>query len=60
MKFGPVAVAEAEGAILAHSVRHAGGVLKKGTVLGAADIAALGEAGVAEVVVGAARGRRRA
>ena len=50
MKFGPVAVAEAEGAILAHSVRHAGGVLRKGTVLAPADVAALGEAGVAEVV----------
>ncbi len=50
MKFGPVAVADAEGAILAHSVRHAGGVLKKGTVLTAADVAALTEANVATVV----------
>jgi molybdenum cofactor cytidylyltransferase len=50
VKFGPVSVANASGAILAHSVRHAGGVLKKGTVLGDDDIAALGEAGVAEVI----------
>ena len=50
VKFGPVAVADAEGAILAHSVRHAGGVLKKGTVLIAADVAALTEANVATVV----------
>ena len=30
MKFGPVPVAEAEGAIAAHSVRHASGVIRKG------------------------------
>jgi len=50
VKFGPVAVADAEGTILAHSVRHAGGVLRKGTVLDTGTIAALGEAGVAEVI----------
>jgi molybdenum cofactor cytidylyltransferase len=33
MRFGPVPVAEAEGAILAHSVRVSDGVLKKGHVL---------------------------
>jgi molybdenum cofactor cytidylyltransferase len=33
MSFGPVPVAEAEGAILAHSVRVSDGVLKKGHVL---------------------------
>lgn len=51
MKFGPAAVADVEGAILAHSVRHAGGVLKKGTVLDAKAIAALAAAGIASVVV---------
>ncbi|HET7718144.1 MAG TPA: molybdopterin-binding/glycosyltransferase family 2 protein [Bauldia sp.] len=50
MKFGPVALADAEGAILAHSVRHAGGVIKKGTVLEAADITALRGAGIGEVI----------
>ena len=41
MKFGPVPVAEAEGAIAVHSIRQAGLVLKKGTVIGKAEIAAL-------------------
>ncbi len=50
MKFGLVPVAEAEGAILAHSVRHKGGVLRKGTMLTADRIAALTEAGVSTVV----------
>ena len=50
MKFGPLPVAAAEGAILAHSVRHDGGVVHKGTVLGAADLAALTAAGIGEVV----------
>ncbi len=31
MKFGPIPLAEAEGAIAAHSVKHASGVVKKGT-----------------------------
>jgi len=51
VKFGPVAVADAEGAILAHSVRHAGGVLKKGTPLAVEDVASLRAAGIASVVV---------
>ena len=33
MKFGPVPLADAEGAILAHSIRWDGGALKKGRVL---------------------------
>lgn len=45
MKFGEIPLAAAEGAILAHSLKHAGGVFKKGRVLSAADIAALGAAG---------------
>jgi molybdenum cofactor cytidylyltransferase len=51
MRFGPVPVAEAEGAILAHSVRLPGGVLKKGRVLSDADVAALAGAGIERVTV---------
>jgi molybdenum cofactor cytidylyltransferase len=51
MKFGPVPVAEAEGAIAVHSIRQAGLVLKKGTLIGKAEIAALAAAGIAEIVV---------
>ncbi|MYZ47492.1 NTP transferase domain-containing protein [Propylenella binzhouense] len=51
MRFGPVPVAEAEGSIAAHSVRLAGRTIKKGTRLGPEQIAALTEAGIAEVVV---------
>lgn len=51
MRFGPVPVADAEGAVLAHGVATAGLRLKKGRVLGAADIAALAAAGLAEVTV---------
>ena len=50
MKFGPVPVAEATGAILAHSRRAGGRMLKKGRVLTAEDIAALVTDGVADVV----------
>ena len=49
MKFGPIAVAAAEGAILAHSRKLPGRTLKKGRVLSAADVAALADAGVATV-----------
>lgn len=41
MNFGPRPVGEAEGTILAHSLKLGGRKLAKGTVLGAADIAAL-------------------
>ena len=51
MKFGPVPVGEAVGAILAHSVRHPSGVIRKGRVLTAEDVAMLGAAGVGEVTV---------
>ncbi len=51
MRFGPVPVAEALGAILAHGTRLAGGTLKKGRVLERADLERLAEAGIAEVVV---------
>ncbi len=50
MKFGEVLVGEAEGAILAHSVKHGGGVLKKGRVLSAADINTLTQSGVSSVL----------
>ncbi len=50
MKFGPVPLDEAEGAIAAHSIRHRSGVVKKGTRLDAALVARLREEGVAEVI----------
>ncbi len=49
MEFGEIPVSRAAGAILAHSVKHAGGVFKKGRVLSAADVAAIKEAGIAKV-----------
>lgn len=52
MRFGPVALSEALGAILAHSETIAGGGrLRKGTVLGAADLAALAAVGLTHVTV---------
>lgn len=50
MKFGAVPLEEAEGAIAAHSVRHASGVIKKGTRLTAEHIETLRRSGVREVV----------
>lgn len=51
MKFGPVTLDLAEGAILAHSMRLDGAKLPKGHVVTAADIAALRAASVDRVVV---------
>jgi molybdenum cofactor cytidylyltransferase len=51
VKFGPVAVGDCAGAILAHGLRVPGGVLKKGRLLADDDIAALREAGYEQVVV---------
>ncbi|MEX6509083.1 NTP transferase domain-containing protein [Jiella sp. M17.18] len=51
MIFGRVPVEDAAGTILAHSHRHGGLRLKKGTRLTEADIAALAEAGEASVIV---------
>ncbi|MFL6931935.1 MAG: molybdopterin-binding protein, partial [Xanthobacteraceae bacterium] len=51
MKFGSVPVAEAEGGIAVHSIRKAGLVLKKGTVIGPSEVAALRAAGIGEIVV---------
>ena len=51
MKFGPVPLAEAKGAILAHSVALSKGRLRKGITLDADHIAQLDAAGVESVVV---------
>src|SRR5207244_5891766 len=51
MKFGAVPVADALGATAVHSIRQGDFVLKKGTRLGPAEIAALTAAGVKEVTV---------
>ena len=51
MRFGPVPLAEAEGAILAHSVAVPGGRIRKGRVLDDGAIARLAAAGLSEVVV---------
>jgi molybdenum cofactor cytidylyltransferase len=50
MKFGELPVDEAEGAILAHSLRFGATALKKGRILGAADVEALSAAGVTRIV----------
>ena len=49
MIFGPTPLDEARGAILAHTVRLQGRVLKKGTVLDPPAIAALQQQGQVEV-----------
>ncbi|HLH93403.1 MAG TPA: molybdopterin-binding/glycosyltransferase family 2 protein [Xanthobacteraceae bacterium] len=51
MKFGAVAPADAKGAIVVHSIRSAGLVLKKGTVVGEPEIAALRAAGIPSITV---------
>ena len=51
MRFGEVPIAEAEGAILAHSLRLGAAAFKKGRLLSAADLAAFGAAGLVRVVV---------
>ncbi|MAM61228.1 molybdopterin-binding protein [Maritimibacter sp. UBA3975] len=51
MEFGAVPVAEAEGAVLAHSVALESGRLKKGRRLDAADITALQAEGLAQVTI---------
>ena len=50
MKFGDVALKDAENAILAHSMRLADGILPKGRVLDKDDIAKLAVAGISSVV----------
>lgn len=51
MRFGEVPVAEAEGAILAHSLRLGATALKKARVLSAADLDTIAAAGIARIVV---------
>ncbi len=51
MKFGPVPIEQALGGIAVHSVKTPERTLRKGTVLNAAEIAALTRAGVTEIVV---------
>jgi molybdenum cofactor cytidylyltransferase len=51
VKFGAVPVDEAAGGVAVHSIRKSGLVLKKGTSIGRAEIAALKAAGIAEIVV---------
>jgi molybdenum cofactor cytidylyltransferase len=51
LKFGPVAIEDAEGAIAAHSVRQGGVNIKKGTCIRPDHIAAMRAEGLAEVVV---------
>src|SRR3954462_6777749 len=51
MKFGALPPREAEGAVAVHSIRKSGMVLKKGTPIGKAEIAALEAANVSEIVV---------
>ncbi|MEM9871694.1 MAG: molybdopterin-binding protein [Pseudomonadota bacterium] len=52
MIFGPVPVADATGAVLAHAMTGARGKIGKGTVLSAAQVAALAEAGHETLIVG--------
>ena len=51
MKFGAVPVTQAEGGVAVHSIRQSGLVLKKGTLIGKPEIAALQTAGISEIVV---------
>ncbi len=51
MKFGPVPVVAAKGAILAHSVSGPAGKIRKGTVLTSAHIASLTAAGIETIIV---------
>jgi len=51
MKFGPVSPRDALGATAVHTLRQGLLVLKKGTVIGAAEVAALEAAGVSNIIV---------
>jgi molybdenum cofactor cytidylyltransferase len=51
MKFGPASPAEAIGGVTVHTLRQGSLVLKKGTTIGQAEVAALSRAGVKEIVV---------
>lgn len=49
MRFGPIPLEHAQGAILAHSLRTGSLTFRKGRKLGAADVAALAAEGIAQV-----------
>jgi molybdenum cofactor cytidylyltransferase len=51
MKFGAVAPADALGATAVHTIRQGALVLKKGTLIGAAEVAALEASGIKDIVV---------
>ncbi len=51
MKFGPVSPGDALGATAVHSIRQGDLVLKKGTLIGPAEVTALEAAGVKQIVV---------
>ena len=51
MKFGRISLSEAEGSFLAHSLTAGGEKFKKGTLLGAEEIARISAAGISEVIV---------
>src|SRR5882757_1660173 len=51
MKFGPVPPRDAEGATAVHTIRQGSLVLKKGTLVGPAEVAALEAAGIKDLVV---------
>ncbi len=51
MKFGPASPADAVGGVTVHTLRQGSLVLKKGTTIGSAEVAALNKAGVKEIVV---------
>ncbi len=51
MKFGAVAIKDALGTTAVHTIRQGALVLKKGTLIGQAEIAALEAAGIKEIVV---------
>ena len=50
MKFGPVPVADSEGAIVAHTIRSGGLILKKGQIVTRQQRDALAAAGVSEII----------
>src|SRR5579863_246144 len=51
MRFSKVQLNDAEGSILAHGVRAGGRLLKKGRVLGKADLEQLSQAGILSITV---------
>jgi len=51
LRFGPVPIDEALGAVVAHAVRHPALTLKKGQIVSAAHVVALKEASVSEIIV---------